>query len=150
MCIRELSYHGLQIYLRVPIWIIKNNHISSCQINSKTSSSSTQHENEFTAVRSIKCVNCFLKEKKKVSLKYQIFQTSFQYVGGFPNKFILNLHHFHIKKNFIKVRNVCLDRWENPYWLHNILYFSLSWGSNETYCGLRLGKTFPWQPFQKL
>lgn len=98
MCIRELSYHGLQIYLRVPIWIIKNNHISSCQINSKTSSSGTQHENEFTAVRSIKCVNCLLKEKKKVSLKYQIFQTSFQYVGGFPNKFILNLHHFHIKK----------------------------------------------------
>lgn len=45
------------------------------------------------------------KRKKKVALKYQIFQTSFQYVGGFPIKFLLNLHNFHTKKNFIKVRN---------------------------------------------
>lgn len=41
---------------------------------------------------------------KKVSLKYPIFQTSFQHVGGFPIKFLLNLHYFNVKNNFIKVR----------------------------------------------
>lgn len=59
------THHSLKIHLRIPVWIIKNNHISSGQINPQTSSPGTQHKYEFAAVGSIKGVYCFLKNKKK-------------------------------------------------------------------------------------
>ena len=57
------TYHGLEINLWIPVWVIYNDNISCSQINTQSSSSGTQHENELWTSWSIELIYGILKHK---------------------------------------------------------------------------------------
>ncbi len=56
--------HGLKVDLRVPVWVVQDDHIRCSQVDTQSSSSGTQHEDELGAVGLVVCVDRDLKTHK--------------------------------------------------------------------------------------
>jgi hypothetical protein len=54
---RVCTHHGLEVDLWVPVRVKQDNDISSCKVDTKTTSSCAQHEDEFGTTRSIELIN---------------------------------------------------------------------------------------------
>lgn len=55
--------HGLQVDLRVPVWVVEDDHVSCGQVNTQPSGPGAQHEDELRAVLLIVRVDGDLEEQ---------------------------------------------------------------------------------------
>lgn len=62
--------HGLKIYLRIPVWVVQDHHVCRSQVDSQSSSSGAQHEDELTAVGLVEHIDRDLQAFKVRGIRY--------------------------------------------------------------------------------
>ena len=56
----QVSYHSLQVDLRIPVAVIENDNVCRGQVDSQTSSSGTEQKDELLAVWMVVGIDAFL------------------------------------------------------------------------------------------
>lgn len=64
VCKLRTANHGLKVDLRIPVWVVEDDYISCGKVDTQPTSSGTQHEDEFTAVKLIVCIDGDLKTQR--------------------------------------------------------------------------------------